>query len=143
MSPKATLSLALLVLTACALPGTASARHGSPAIPRDRGVVTGRIDLCEGMPIRNGPRSEPGTVTVLKGRATWTHTRHRGYRWIFPTPIVARQTVKAGAAYRFVLPPGPYVLRARFAFPSNIFPFLNVTVKAGKVLHASIPNSCK
>jgi hypothetical protein len=63
-------------------------------------------------------------------------------RSIFPSHAVAKETARVNSMYRFALGPGHYVLAARFPH-SNVRPFVQITVEAGKTIHADIPNMCK
>lgn len=48
----------------------------------------------------------PGIILVLQGHMTWGPWR-RGYRpAIFPSHVVAKETVRINSMYRFVLLPG-------------------------------------
>lgn len=84
------------------------------------------------------PRYAAGTVFVLKG--PMRRTPEGG--WSLPKHVVAKQTVRVNATYRFAVFPGHYVLAARLAH-SNAEGFLHVTVREGVTVHAVIPNSCK
>jgi hypothetical protein len=87
---------------------------------------------------------EAGTVTVLRGVVSV---------WI-PDPLaksalptVATQVVPEGGEYRFILPPGPYVLVGDDGGTDTIngipwVPWTSVSVAAGQTISTDIPPSC-
>jgi hypothetical protein len=104
------------------------------------GTVTGGIEPCSGL--GGGPRYAAGTVTVLQGTVGW-RTVDGSTVDVFPTTDVTQQTVGTNSTYSFSLQPGQYVLQARFSTPSDIVPWVQVTVRSGETVHADIVNSCK
>jgi hypothetical protein len=64
------------------------------------------------------------------------------YRVVMPKTMVARQTVPFNHEFHFRLPASRYVLVARYAMPSNVHPFVRVTVSTGMVVRADVPNTC-
>lgn len=110
-----------------------------PERPSGQGLVTGGIKPCQAIVNPNAPRYAAGTVTVLKGRITYPAGSGP---LVFPTSIVATQTVGVNETYLLALDPGDYVLRARFPAPANAMPFAQVTVKAGIATPVDIPNMC-
>ena len=122
--------VAVLTLLSCQTPSVVSV---TPA-PNGKGVITGGIIPCEGIPIPSGPRYAAGTVTVFKG--------HIASTGVLPTTAVAQESVAVNATYRFVLDPGQYVLQAQFPPPANVLPFASVTLRAGDNLGVDIPNMC-
>ncbi|MGH2447486.1 MAG: hypothetical protein ACRDFS_02625, partial [Chloroflexota bacterium] len=134
------LTIGLLALLFVTLPGVGWA-HGS--VPRGKGVIVGGISPCVGLPIYHGPRYAAGVVTVFRGRIRREHMRSGGYRWSYPTHVVARQRVRTNGTYRFVLSPGWYVLEARYLRPSNMHPFTRVKLHRGAIVHRGIPDLCK
>lgn len=106
------------------------------------GVVTGRIDPCEGTGNRGGP-SAAGTVTALSGTLSYQQTGPGTYRDVFPSAVAARETVGTGQAFRLVLPAGDYVLVATYSGGGNARSVLSVRVVAGAVLQHDMPNLCK
>jgi hypothetical protein len=117
--------------------GSALATSSSVHVSHRKAIVIGGIVPCEGRVIQGGPRYAAGTVTVLAGQVE----RH-GSHWILPKRVEAKARVATNARYRFVLPPGAYMLRARFPPPANVHPFMQVTLKAGTVVYSNIPNMC-
>ena len=115
---------------------------GTSGVPNGKGVVTGGIMPCEGIVIPNGPHYAAGAVTVLKGQVTWKSTGQGTSVAVFPTTVVAQESVAMNATYRFALEPGQYVLEAQFPPPSNALPFTGVTLRAGDNLSVDIPNMC-
>jgi hypothetical protein len=109
-----------------------------PQIGSGKGLVTGGVKPCQAIPDPNAPRYAGALVSVFKGTATILPTGQR----IFPTNVVTRQWVDANHTYLLALDPGSYVLMAQFPPPANVRPFTAVTVKAGAVSQADIPNMC-
>ncbi|HEX8919296.1 MAG TPA: hypothetical protein VF898_12390 [Chloroflexota bacterium] len=105
-----------------------------------KGVITGHIDRCSGLPLPASRRYSAGSVTVLQGQMRWKHGNHLGVP-IFPTHAVKTARITAHQSYRFTLAPGHYVLRARLPH-SNVVPFVQVAVKRGVTTHVDIPNMC-
>jgi hypothetical protein len=103
--------------------------------------VTGYIDPCEGIPIARSPYAA-GTVTALRGRETWKPAGHGTWRPQLPAAVAARQHVGENQKFYFDLPPGRYVLVARYD-RGNATTLLDVSIAAGRVLHRDLPNLCK
>jgi hypothetical protein len=123
------LAAALLLLSSAAF-----------AVPDVKGVVTGGITPCSGIPIPSSPHYAAGRVTVLKGHVTWKST-DRGYvQDILPATVVAQQSVDANTTYRFVLEPGAYVLKA--SLQADYSPYVSVTVQPSDDVYVDIPNMC-
>src|SRR5438132_2351119 len=79
---------------------------GLSSPPSAKGVVTGRIAPCMGLPIPDGPRYAAGTVFVLQGQVRWKSEGHGNYVDMLPSDVVARQDVATNQAYWFALEPG-------------------------------------
>ena len=92
-------------------------------VPDGKAVVTGGIIPCSGLEIRGGPHYASGTVTVLVGEVPWTGR------------VVAQQRVGTNEAYRFVLEPGQYVIRAGNAYTS-------VRLQPSDDVYIDVPNVC-
>ena len=123
---------ASLALLSCQT-STSTSTYASPG---GKGVITGGIIPCSGLPPQpHSPHYAAGTVTVFKGRI--------GSTGVSPTTAVAQEAVAVNVTYRFVLNPGPYVLQAQFPPPANVRPFTSVTLQAGDNLKIDIPNMCK
>jgi uncharacterized membrane protein len=56
--------------------------------------------------------------------------------------MVAQETVTRDATYSFALEPGDYVLEAHYSAPSDVVPFIEITVHANDDLAVDIPNIC-
>ena len=153
MTAAAAVLSAAGVLITLAVPGKPhKAGAIAPARPAIRtGTVTGHLTACIGPYVTPGRPSpvDPGTVTVVRGRASNSRQSiisNSGQSSILPgEPAVAR--VHIGNNYhqlfRFSLPPGTYVLIGRYdgASPSN--DLHQVSVIAGKTLHADLPDDCQ
>ncbi len=107
------------------------------------GTVSGGIDPCESVSIPGGPRYAAGTVVVLRGSINWRSTGPGTPALVLPTDVVASESVGVDKTYSFRLSPGNYVLVAHFPPPSNVTPFVSVTVTSGTIQPADIPNMCK
>jgi hypothetical protein len=83
-----------------------------------------------------------GTVTVLRGQIRVKSTGPDKGGTTIPTQVVGHDTVARNAKFRFVLPPGHYVLRAHFPSPSTYAPITGFSVKDATPLHVDIPNEC-
>jgi len=136
-------------LVARTAPGTGRAgvphpRAARPASPT--GVVTGHLAACAGLPF--GHPVTPGTVTVLRGKESWKPLGHGSYQLILPATAVARAYISDNyrQTFRFVLPPGRYIITGRYRTKSpgttGALTFRDVTVTAGRVIRADLPNSC-
>jgi hypothetical protein len=136
------LALAVTFLSGCNSARTPDA-SASITPPAGKGLVTGGIIPCAGIPDPNAPHYAQGTVTVLKGHVTWQKVDSESSIAVFPTTVVAVRALSVNQGYSFALDPGDYVLRGEFPPPSNANPFVEVTVKAGLASHTDIPNECK
>ncbi len=127
------------------LDGAATLAPPAPiTLPSGDGVITGGIDACFGVPPKRSPGFVAGTVVVFGGSVTqvpWAG----GYRDVLPTDMVAKKTVAAHQRYRFVLPPGRYVLVGRYAGVTSdqLGPWVATTVSVGEDAVRDIPNECK
>jgi hypothetical protein len=110
--------------------------------PGNTGTVTGGIIPCSGLPLSGEPHYAAGIVTVLAGQIHWRTTGPGTSVQVFPTRVVVAEQVGVDTSYDFVLPPGDYVLRARFPPPANVEPSVSVTIHAGQTEHIDIPNLC-
>ncbi len=137
---------------AAVLSGSGATAHSGASHPAPlathTGVVTGYIDPCQGLGIQRGPMPyAAGTVTALHGRQTWklvageSNRTYQTYRLVLPTAVAARQHVSQNQKFSLDLPPGQYVLVARYDDGGGIT-FLDVSVTAGRVLHRNFPNVC-
>ena len=116
---------------------------GSNTLPTGMGAVIGGIIPCAGIVMPGGPHYAAGSVTVLKGQIASRPSSPPGTSVdVFPTEVVAHQSVPVNAQFHFVLPSGRYVLRAQFPPPANVHPFATVTVRSGATLSRDIPNMC-
>ena len=131
----------LLALVGCQASPRVSARA---TIPSGKGVVVGGIDYCSGLPpaIAKNPGFVAGTVTVLRGTVSTRPESGGVTKILLPTERAASQTVAKHQEYRFVLPPGPYVLVGHYTGHSNIEPNVSVVVRLGKETKRNIPNEC-
>jgi hypothetical protein len=109
--------LTTLLLAACQQSGpTARPAQATPSasLPAGLGVVVGQISPCYGMDLRGLPTQPPahpaGTVVVLRGTVTWVPTGAGGVTLHLPTETVTSESIPGGGQYRFILPPGPYVI---------------------------------
>jgi hypothetical protein len=104
-------------------------------VPDVKGIVTGGIIPCAGIPIPDSPHYAAGTVTVLKGQVSWKSAEQGFTAMVFPSNVVAQQRVDTNTTYRFVLEPGQYVLQAGNAFTT-------ATLQPSDDLFVDIPNMC-
>ena len=126
-------SLAILLASGC----------GATPLPAGMGRVVGGIIPCEGIVVPGIPHYAAGTVVALKGRPRRQPPSVPGTSFqVFPTDVVAQQSVAVNAQFHFVLPTGDYVLRAQFLPPANVRPFAVVTLRSGVTLSQDIPNMC-
>lgn len=134
----------LLILIVLGAHPTFATPWNQPQGKQGRSLVLGGIQPCSGLPpqrVRARPRYAAGTVSVLAGRLSWGPWRHGTRALIYPRHIVAQQTVRVNAMYRFALLPGHYVLTARLPH-ANVRPFVQIVVREGTTVHADIPNMC-
>jgi hypothetical protein len=139
------------VAGAVALSGGRAAAHSgasrSVSVAAHTGAVTGYIDPCEGIPIPGAPYAA-GTVTALRGRQTWklvaseSNRTYQTYHLVLPTTVAARQHVSENQKFYFDLPPGQYVVVARYD-RDGAMTFLDVSISARRVLHENLPDLCK
>jgi hypothetical protein len=150
--------LTTLLATACQLSGptarqAASTPSGAQVAPTGYGLVVGQISHCYGDFQRTPPPPghPAGTVVVLRGSVKWIPDGRGGqYLGPFPTETVATESIPAGATYRFILPPGPYVIvlppylsGSVPGGPTNSFaPYASVSVVAGRATHQDVPAEC-
>ena len=139
----ALVSTGIVVLAGC---GHGAARPAptatSTAVPgvSSLGTVVGGIEPCVGLGPISGLRFAAGTVTVYRGRTWMKPLGHGTFQTELPKHVVTRQTVGRNRQYRFRLPPGRYVIQARYRSPANVRPWKPVTVRKSTVVHANIPN---
>jgi hypothetical protein len=156
--PRATLCIltvaTTLLVAACQQSGpTASQAAPTPSasVPASFGVVVGQINVCVGMDYRPSPPPPPhpaGTVVVLRGSATWVPVTAGGLTLTLPTESITAESIPAGGEYRFILPPGSYVIFVPdggygFAPGGPITPtgpYANVSVAAGQTTHQDVPD---
>lgn len=129
----------LLALAGC----EASPIGSAPAtMPRGDGAVVGGIYPCSGPRLAKNPGCVAGIVTVLRGTAASAPASGGGVtRVVLPTDKVASRTLVRHQGYWFALPPGPYVVLARYAGlagSGGIEPWVQVVVRVGKVTKQSI-----
>jgi hypothetical protein len=129
----------LLTLVGCQASPTAAAS----VVPRGKVVVVGGIDHCSGLPttVAKNPGFVAGTVTVWRGRMSYVREPDGVTRYVLPTDKEASQTVAKHQKYRFVLPPGPYVLVGHYP-GGNVEPSVAVLVRLGNETRQNIPNEC-
>jgi hypothetical protein len=121
------------------------------SVPASFGVVVGQINYCGGMDYRPNPpppAHPAGTVAVLRGSITWIPIAGGGQSLgPFPTETVATQSIPTGGAYRFILPPGSYVI-VILPYLSvsvvgeatiSVAPYASVSVVAGLTTHQDVP----
>ena len=126
-------SLAILLFSAC----------GATPLPAGMGDVVGGIIPCQGIVVPGGPHYAAGSVVALKGRIRWQQTSVPGNSaQVFPTDVVAQESVAVNTQFHFVLPAGDYVLRGQLPPPANVRPFTEITLKPGVTVSRDIPNMC-
>ena len=131
----------------------ASTPSGVHVAPTGSGLVVGQISPCYGPFQRTPPplAHPAGTVVVLRGSIKGIPDGRGGqYLGPFPTETVANESIPAGGTYRFILPPGPYVI----VFPPystgevpggpkiSFAPYASVSVVAGLTTHQDVPGVC-
>jgi hypothetical protein len=121
-----------------------------PAI--QTGTVTGHLTACYGAvpPGTRSPVTTPGTVTAVRGTVSLRPMGPGTWRSVLPTgPVVAQAHISDNyhQVFRFALPPGTYVLLGRYDdasyAPGTATTFTQVSVIAGKTLHADLISACK
>jgi hypothetical protein len=146
----ALLAAAAGVLIARAAAGARPVAQGRPRagqLVTRTGIVTGQLPACFGLaPAVNRPAPvTPGTVVVLRGSLTTRPDGPGMWRLVFPKgPVLAHQYISDNytQVFRFVLPPGRYVLAGSFGGP-GYSAFEDVTVTAGRVIQVDLRNACK
>jgi hypothetical protein len=130
--------LLVLLVAACQQPG-ATARPAQPtqfssAIPSGFGVVVGQITPwygdTRGLPTQP-PAHPAGTVVVLRGTVSWVPTGAGGVSLHLPTETVTAESIPANGNYRFILPPGPYVIE----ITEPTWDYWSVSVVAGQTIN--------
>lgn len=108
------------------------------AVPAGEGVVLGGIGLCAGVVPKVHPRFVAGTVKVyLGGLETEPAPPSGSFRYVLPGHPVAHEHVRVNQEFRFLLPPGTYVL----AVGAPWFP-VQVSVHPGQSSWKVIPGGC-
>jgi hypothetical protein len=84
---------------------------------------------------RNLPTQPPahpaGTVVVPRGTGTWVPTGAGGVSLHLPTETVTAESIPAGGQYRFILPPGSYVIE----ITEPRWDYTSVSVVAGQTIN--------
>ena len=102
------------------------------------GAVVGGIAFCAGVLPEVYPRFVAGTVKVYRGSLTTEPTSPPGsFRYVLPGVVVAQTKVRVNQEFRFILPPGEYVL----AVPAPWIP-VEVAVRPGATSVKDIPGVC-
>lgn len=108
------------------------------ALPLGEGALEGGIDFCGGVFPKVYPRFVAGTVEVYRGELAIEQESPPGsFKYIFPGAPITQEKVKVNQEFRFLLPPGQYVLDV----PAPWSP-VAVVVRAGAVLTKDIPGTC-
>lgn len=160
-APRATFCLSAIALTlllASCQESSQTAKRPAPTpsvAPTQAGfgLVVGQISPCIGPPYPGAkpPGHPAGTVVVLRGSMTWTSDGRGGqYLGPFPTETVATESIPTGGTYRFILPPGPYVIvlppYSTGSVPGgptiSFAPYASVSVVAGQTTHQDVPGEC-
>jgi|SRR5438132_435464 len=143
-----------LLATACQQSGPTagqSARPSAVQVAPSYGLVVGQINRCYGDYQRTPPPPghPAGTVVVLRGYIKWTPDGRGGQSLgPFPTETVATESIPTGGTYRFILPPGPYVIVIPpyvnvGSVPGGptiwLAPYASVSVVAGQTTHQDVP----
>jgi hypothetical protein len=76
------------------------------------------------------PAHPAGTVVVLRGIVTWVPTGG-AFSLQLPTETVTSESIPAGGEYRFVLPPGSYVIETT----EPRWDYTSVSVLAGQTIN--------
>ena len=107
-------------------------------IPVGDGAVVGGIDFCAGVLPKVYPQFVAGTVKVYRGSLTTEPTSPPGsFRYVLPGVVVAQTKVRVNQEFRFILPPGEYVLEV----PAPWIP-VEVAVRPGATSVKDIPGVC-
>jgi hypothetical protein len=120
---------------------TSRHEHAAPAVIRT-GVVTGYLQACAA--VRIAGVVTPGTVTALRGHATWIPAPGGGGRYALPTAFAGQEYISNNAEqpYRFALPPGRYVLVGRYLRTNGVAGVENISITAGKTIHFDFGDPC-
>lgn len=131
-------------LSVAALIGLTVTLVGCQASPAGKGVVVGGIDACSVVPSTGSSHTGfiAGTVIVLGGTVSKRPAAGATTNLILPSDQVTSRTVGKNRKYRFVLPPGPYVLADRYPGQGTFVPWVSVVVHLDKVTRQDIPNDC-
>jgi hypothetical protein len=130
----------------------ASTPSGVHVVPTALGLVVGQISPCYGPPHGTPPppAHPAGTVVVLRGSIKWISDGRGGQSLgPFPTETVATESIPTDGTYRFMLPPGPYVIvtppYSSGSVPGgptiSIAPYVSVSVVAGQTKYQDVPDS--
>ncbi len=107
-------------------------------IPVGDGAVAGGIDFCAGVLPKVYPRFVAGTVKVFRGSLTTEPTSPSGsFRYVLPGVVVAQTKVRVNQEFRFILPPGEYVLDVGAPWIP-----VEVAVRPGATSVTDIPGVC-
>jgi len=109
--------------------------------PTATGTVWGHIQRCSAL-------SEPmsyvgGSVVALRGVVRWRKVSKLVWKRLLPTDVVGREQVPAGGEYRFTLPAGDYVIDLPHYIGGNVGTLISVVIRAGRTIHADLPNDCR
>jgi hypothetical protein len=135
------LTVATTVLVAACQQSGLIARpaQGTPsalAVPAGFGVVVGQITPWYGdtRMLPTPPPAHPaGTVIVLRGTVTWVPTGAGGLSLHLPTETVTWESIPADGQYRFILPPGSYVIETT----EPLWDYTSVSVLAGQTINTA------
>jgi hypothetical protein len=141
-----------LLVAACQQSGpTARPAQATPSasVAASFGVVVGQITPCtvDSRPNPPPPPHPAGTMVVLRGSATWVPVTAGGLTLALPTEAITSESIPAGGEYRFILPPGSYVILVpdgTYGFaPGGPMtpggPYANVSVVAGQTTSQDVP----
>ena len=107
-------------------------------IPAGDGAVVGGIDFCAGVFPKVYPQFVAGTVKVYRGSLTTEPTSPSGsFRYVLPGVMEARTKVRVNQEFRFILPPGEYVLDVGAPWIP-----VEVAVRPGATSVKDIPGAC-
>ena len=107
-------------------------------IPAGDGAIVGGIDFCAGVFPKVYPRFVAGTVKVFRGSLTTEPTSPSGsFRYVLPGVMEARTKVRVNQEFRFILPPGEYVLDVGAPWIP-----VEVAVRPGATSVKDIPGAC-
>ena len=107
-------------------------------IPVGDGAVVGGIDFCAGVFPKVYPRFVAGAVKVFRGSLTTEPTSPSGsFRYVLPGVVVAQTKVRVNQEFRFIVPPGEYVLDVGAPWIP-----VEVAVRPGATSVKDIPGLC-